>query len=212
MFRRSLRIADGLFSLSDLKNRGWTDTLVKRLIGEPDQLQVNPCYRSGPKMKLYKTQRVEEAETLEEFVEAQKGKRGRQAAAQKALATKRRRIEEYVAAVKVEVPALSEDELIRRACDNYNWHKSDNNDNWASPSSDPEFLERICVNYLRHCLTEYEAHLAEIAGKVGVRDAYLEIKTKVLKAIAEKYDWLWLECSRQEDRMRDQEMLRESWY
>ena len=37
-----------------------------------------------------------------------------------------------------------------------------------------------------------------------VRDAYTEIKTKVLDAIAGEYDWLWDECRRQEERMWDQ--------
>ena len=198
-------------TLSKLKERGWTTALVKRFLGEPDELRANPHFRSGPKMKLYNRQRVDEVEASEEYRDAQESRRGRQAAVQKSLDTKRRQIEEYVARVKIEVPELSEDELIRRACDNYNYHSSGNNENWASPTSDREFLDRICVNYLRHCLTKYETHLAEIAGKVGVRNAYLEIKTKVLEAIGETYDWLWVECSRQEDRMRGEETLRESW-
>jgi hypothetical protein len=49
---------------------------------------------------------------------------------------------------------------------------------------------------LRHCLTDYEEHLFEIAGRVGVRDGYVAIKTKVLRAIAEAYDCLKEECRR----------------
>ncbi len=52
---------------------------------------------------------------------------------------------------------------------------------------------------------QLETALDEIAGKVGVGDAYMEIKTKVLEAIAEEYDWLWDECWRQEKRMWDRE-------
>jgi hypothetical protein len=52
------------------------------------------------------------------------------------------------------------------------------------------------ANHRRHSMDSY------------VRDAYTEIKTKVLEAIADEYDWLWDECWRQEQRMWDQEMDR----
>jgi hypothetical protein len=119
--------------------------------------------------------------------------------AQKAAATKKQRLAEYVETVKIEVPQLSNDNLIWQACDNYNsLPQRERDGNWASTHSNPEFLARICVNYLRHCLTHYESHLAKIAGKVGVGDAYVEIKTKVLEAIAERYVWLADECLDQE--------------
>lgn len=79
-----------------------------------------------------------------------------------------------------------------------------NLDCYASEHSDPEFLERIRVNYLRHNSCRYEHHLEMIAGRVGTKDAYLEIKEKVLDAIAEVYPWLGAECLRQEKWMREE--------
>ena len=58
------------------------------------------------------------------------------------------------------------------------------------------------VNYLRHELSSYENELNETAGKVGVRDAYLEIKDKVLFAIGDSYPELQNECRRQRERAR----------
>jgi hypothetical protein len=197
-----------LLAVSQLKKRGWTDSLISRFLGDPDELRRNPHYRSGPPMKLYNVERIEQAEASTEFCDAQDARKNRRDAAQKALATKKQKIADYVENVKIEVPRLAKGELIRRACDNYNA----NVPGWkydaplANEHSAPTFLERICVNYLRHCLTKYETHLGEIAGKVGVRDAYFGIKTRVLEAIAEEYDWLSDECRRQEQRMRVHEV------
>lgn len=192
--------------LSHLNRRGWTPALIRRFLGKPDQEKTNPRFASAPPMKLYEKQRVEQAEGSSEFKGAQASRKGRREAAQKGLDTKRKKIDAYVEQLEIEVPQLEREELIQRACDHYNIGRFD--DNRASPDSDVEFLERICVNYLRHCLTSYEDHLDEITGKVGAPYASLEIKEKVLEKIGEAYEWLADECSRQESRTWEQEMQR----
>lgn len=67
----------------------------------------------------------------------------------------------------------------------------------ATPESEPNFLERITVNYLRHCLTLYKKEIANIAGKVRVSEGYAEISQKVYAAIEESYPELAGECRRQ---------------
>jgi hypothetical protein len=187
--------------VSDIKKRGWTDALIARFLGRPDDTRVNPHYRSGPPMRLYKLDRIERVEASTEYREVQRGRQCKRDSAQKALATKRQKIAEYIARVAIVVPQLSKEELIRRACNHYNERSLRDERrigyNPASPHSDPAFLDRICVNYLRHCLTSYESHLREIAGKVGAPDAYCAIKTKVLAAIGDAYDWLYEECRQQ---------------
>jgi transcriptional regulator with XRE-family HTH domain len=199
-----------MLTASALKERGWTDTLIRDFLRGPDDTKSNPHHRSGPPMRLYAAARVEQAEASGEFRAAQDGRKGRRASAQKALATKRRRIAEYVESVEVEVPELTREDLNQRACGNYNGRRSlrDMRDPCHGPAgadSDPAFLARICVNYLRHCLTRYEDHLREIAGQVGASDAYHDLKDKVLDAIADKYDWLSDECHAQSMRMMTDE-------
>lgn len=67
----------------------------------------------------------------------------------------------------------------------------------ATTDSDPAFLERIAVNYLRHVLSNYEKELAHVYGRMGVRQAYKEISRKVYDAISKGYPWLEEECRRQ---------------
>ena len=47
---------------TQLKARGWTDALIRDLLGAPDQTRVNPHYRSGPPMRLYEVGRIEKVE------------------------------------------------------------------------------------------------------------------------------------------------------
>ena len=47
---------------------GWTLPLIKRLLGEPDELAPNPYYPDGPQMRLYDQERVTEAEKTEDFI------------------------------------------------------------------------------------------------------------------------------------------------
>jgi len=73
----------------------------------------------------------------------------------------------------------------------------------ATPDSDPAFLERIAVNYLRHELSDYEPELAKLFGQVGRADASSVVRKRVYNAIADAYPDLASECSRQlRDRAR----------
>ena len=46
---------------SELKQRGWTDGLIKKFLPKPDETKTNPVIKSAAPMKLYKIKRVKEA-------------------------------------------------------------------------------------------------------------------------------------------------------
>lgn len=205
-----MKTSDKLYTKTQLKERGWTEGLVAKLLPEPDQIKPNPHHRSGPPMRLYRTDRVAEAEACEAFQEATAALANRRRAAMKGVSTKREKLKANLESVEIKVPRLDERRLIKRACDHYNARQIDrgNMDLCASESSDRLFLERITVNYLRHELTPYEDELTNIAGQVGADDARMDIKEKVLDAIAEEYPWLAKECWRQEKRLwEDHELM-----
>lgn len=166
-----MKNSDKLYTKTHLKDRGWTEGLIAKLLPEPDQTKPNPHYRSGPPMKLYRPDRVAEAEASQAFRGATAALAGRRQAAQKAVSTKRAKLNAYLESLKIKVPRLDKDRLIKRACDHYNDRQNESSDLYASESSDPLFLERITVNYLRHELTRYEYELTKIAGQVGANDA-----------------------------------------
>lgn len=184
--------------------RGWTDKLITTFMPEPDLTKENPNYRRGPLMSLFKIDRVEKIEQTDEFKEKRKGAEKRKESAKKATETKRNQLSEWLNTVEIHIPSIEKTELISQACDHYNdiqmWRKMEGRDTCgktATPKSDQKFLERICVNYLRHDLTRYEDHLDEMYGKVGFYDGYEEIRRKIFLKIAEVYPWLLEECKRQ---------------
>jgi hypothetical protein len=174
--------------------RGWTDLLCAYFLKEPDLLTENPYYKSGAPMRLYLLTRIAEIEATDEFKAMQRGAQLRKHSAGKAVQTKRNKILAHVHRLRITVPALTHEELIAKACESYNAHKGwlayergDDDFTPATPDSDTDFLNRICLNYLRHHCTRYEHELERIFGKVASAEAYTLLKEKVNAAIVAQY-------------------------
>lgn len=195
-----------MITKSSLKSkRGWTDKLLKMFLPDPDLVKANPHYKSGPKMQLFNLARIEAIEKTKEFKAQQEITAKRKQAAEKAVETKWEQLWDYLSDIEIDVPVLDRAELVELACDHYkvmqSWREAEGRytcDLMATADSEPRFLERICVNYLRHCLTKYEAHLDAMSGKVGFDVGYEIVRRRVFSAISEKYGWLADECERQE--------------
>ena len=56
-------------SVAGLKHRGWTDAMIRDLLGEPDKRGANPHYRKAAPTRLFKISRVELIEATEAFTE-----------------------------------------------------------------------------------------------------------------------------------------------
>lgn len=197
-----------MISLSGLKGRGWTPALIERFLGEPDKLVPNPHYRSGPSMRLYLLKRVESSESGKRFQKALASKAAmRQANKTRGIAAsrqKRDKLFEWVDTLAITLPSYSEDAIFQNAVRHYNqlWDDREQSEKTASVDSDRNFLLRISVNYLRHECTSYENLLEQVHGKVGVNEARVRIKIRVLTAIAEAFPILANECSRQSANVR----------
>lgn len=198
-----------------LKRDGWTNKAIELFLPIPDKEVPNPHYKKAAPMKLYQEDKVIRVENTNEFIIFKGKSSHHRNNAQKAVRTKTDKIIEYVNNLIVEVPILSKDELIKNACNHFNYRlelKQEKYDDWwwrkgqneskedgiyepidfqnARPNSDPVFLTRICVNYLRHCLTRYEKELNLLFGKVGKDNAYLILKEKINEAILDTYPWM----------------------
>lgn len=187
-----------------LKERGWTDSLIKEFLPEPHKTSQNTYYRSAPPICLYKILIVKKIEKTKKFSikfeKAQKRKRS----AQKAVETKLNKLKKYVEEVDINVPKMSKNKLIKSAIKHYNEMQEEREylglktcGQIASKNSDQDFLNRITVNYIRHCLTIYEEELNVISGKIGVWEGYVDIKEKVFDEISNVYPWLRNACDLQ---------------
>jgi hypothetical protein len=178
------------------KDRGWTDTQIRTFLPEPDRLARNPRSRKAAPMKLYALERVERIEASPEYQRAREASRNRQIAArERALAKKK----EAVAAAEA-LPLRINPEpwpLVRqKAIEHYN-RRLRRGQSPASLNTVKHRLDRLTVNYLRHQQTSYETELQAFKGVVGVGEAYLVVRNRILDLVAATYPDLADECARQ---------------
>jgi hypothetical protein len=189
-----------MLTKSDLKARGWTESLIDAVLGEPDQLRKNPHHRSGPPMQLFEHDRVVAKETEPEFVAAQAKRASRQQAARKGVNTKRRKLTQKID--KITVPQLELEVLLDAAINHFNERQRAKPRDYpgeqvADRNSDSTFLVRIQVNYLRHRESDYDDVLDGAHGRIGLTGSYARLRLRVLDAIAKQYPHLAEECRRQ---------------
>lgn len=178
-----------------LKEQGWTDGMIKKLLGDPDATRPNPMYKSAAPMTLYLVSRVQQVEASEAFREAKAKSVGRKASAQKGVKTKLDKALEYARTVGINVPQMDYDKVVERACKSYNeWHQYDRNGMYnldfipADPiNSDSDFLCRITTNYLRHECSSYEEQLYKLYGKTGVNEAHDILQKRINDEIKRIY-------------------------
>lgn len=194
-------VDEPVVTLAGLKARGWTDALVRRFLGEPDRRAPSRYARSAPPVRLYRLARVEVAEGTDEFRHAQAAAAERQRRARRAAARAAEDLARIAATARVDLPALSLAALQARAIDHYNRRgpREDDDGRWmpASTTSDPVFLARITVNYVRHQRTTYDRDLDSFWAKQGVRGASQVLRRRVYQHIAARWPALAEECARQ---------------
>lgn len=202
----SSQAKETLLTASGVKERGWTDALIRDFLSEPDETRPNPRYRvAGAPVRLYRLSRVEEAEAVEEFKARLEKARVRSAAGKKAAGKKREELKALIAGVVINVERRPLDQVRAEAITHYNernsalsWRYPYREYGYATPNSDHDFLERITVNYVRHELTAYDGLWQSLYGQVGRDEAYILLRDRVLAAIAETYPDLADECRSQQ--------------
>jgi hypothetical protein len=192
-----------LFSMRQLKQRGWTEALVEKFLGPPDATRPNPHYKSAAPMRLYAATRVEAMESCEDWRLAAERSRVRSKAGKAVAARKAAELVERAEQLPITVTRLPLDQLQKRAIASYNafheellWERGQNYEK-AGAQSEPAFLSRITVNYIRHSLTAYDKHLQEVAGRIGVSQAEALIRRRIYAAISATYPEYLKECQRQ---------------
>lgn len=163
------------FTQADLKGRGWSPSLIRDVLGEPDRTVADPHHRTGPEMKLWEQSRVIEAEASELFA-----KKREEAAAQ----IERDELIAKAESLVVEVISIPMDELMARSP----------MDAGFGALSDKATKDRWAVNFIRHELCTYDLTVTDLAEKIGARQAVTVVRGKVYQAIAAAYPKLAPEC------------------
>jgi hypothetical protein len=190
---------------SELKNKDWTESLIKEFLPEPDKISPNPKYKSAAPMLLYLEERVKGIEASETFKTQYAKAEKRKQAAHLAIETKKQKLIEYVQKIELIVRTYLQKELTFKACKHYNcrneWkaydYRCNQHDDYtpASVYSNTDFLMRITENFIRHQLSNYEAQLSKMAKNIGLlkedtQEAYTVLRQCINEAIAKKYPFL----------------------
>lgn len=192
---------------TEVKSLGFTEKLIEMLLPEPE-LRPNPYYRSAAHMQLFKRSDVEKAMKNPVFQERLKKREERQAAAEKAVETKRAKLkaatDKFIESIKIEKVDL---DVLRTAAieAQQDWYyeqyyyrgKGYVKDAYGA---DEDTVKRWMVNFVRHEMTTYDEQLYYMKGKVGVHDMYEDIRNFILGKIAVIYPELAQECEKQKNR------------
>ena len=186
---------------STVLDRGWTQGAIEKWLGEPDKYAPNPHGRSKPPMNLFDKARVQKAEQRDDWMKwlakSQISRAKISKAANQNQEEKRKVVYDFVMSIEIPVAEMSIPRLERKAAAHFDQLKWERDWHFDSDTT----LEKKCVNYLRHRCSSYESVLdnlqRQLFGKTKCTGIYEIIKTKVLNAIAEKYEFLSDECDRQ---------------
>lgn len=189
---------------TEVKSLGFTEKLIEMLLPEPE-LRPNPHYRSAAFMQLFKRSDVEKAMKNPVFQERLKKREERQAAAEKAVETKRAKLkaatDKFIESIKIEKVDI---DVLRTATieakQDWYYEQSYIRGEWYvkdAYSADENTVMRWMVNFVRHEMTSYDEQLYYMKGKVGIREMYQDIRDFILDKIAVIYPELAQECKRQ---------------
>ena len=175
------------WSVSGLKARGWTDAMIRDYLGEEDVLAPNPHYRSAPPMRLYYQDRCLEAEESAGFSERATKAAERSEASKAAAVDRAPKLSKWAETVEITWFDPPEDtaaaiELGVKSWEAWNGTKVD--------EADDETLIRWASNYLRHECLSYNYLLERLSPTDAVIEAYMTIRHRCEKMIAERYPTL----------------------
>ncbi|MEI5523394.1 hypothetical protein WB401_01285 [Streptomyces brasiliscabiei] len=199
-------------SLAGLRIRGWTGGMVHRLLGAADRLGTNARFGDAPRVRLYRLERVEEAERGEAFRSVAADSQRRSEAVRAAMRRRRDEVLERIGDEPIDVPRLDPDRLTLRAVE----HRTRREAEWGrreAPRERPGDGEAVAggpaarpsldpwkVDYLRHRLGHYDQLLEAWPGHgrgSGRAEAVTLLRERICAAIAEAYPVLAQECERQ---------------
>ena len=193
-------------TLTGVRRRGWTDSMVRDLLGSPDVQGRDPRRWSLAPVRLYLLVRVETVERTAEFAAASLRSKARSVAAGMYAERRRAAVLTAIRAAPIEVPLLPGPELERRAVRHRHLlgargpgggGDGGSSGGGGSSGSGPHgALVRWQVNYLRYALSRYDSLLDGLYGETGRGEAERLLRRRLYEAIAAAYPALAHECRR----------------
>lgn len=167
------------YILYDLKAKGFTESIIKKLKIEPDELRANPRFKKSSPMKLYLAERIDRIMESDEYLELIEKSKKQKQSAKKAAETKEKKELERISKLKINIKKIDDRQLIKKAIKEYN--SSYERTKKKSISDSIYSIRSICYNYIFLNLTQYE----DLGS--NRMDLYLEYQERINKAIIKTY-------------------------
>ncbi len=176
------------------KDRNWSKTEIGKFLQFPDLTKPNTLYRNGSEICLYLISKVEEVEKSEEYITYHTKTLERKNSSKKVVETKKKNLFKEIDSIPIEIPKLLKDELYKQAVNHYNQIHEDKFITIKDFRNDIDFANRICVNFIRHELTDYDDYFEKLYGKVGNEAVLKHARKMIYKKIGSVYPYLKEEC------------------
>ena len=194
------------YGLYELKELGFTKSLMDKYLPSEDLQIDNPYYKCAAPMRFWLKDKIDtltaENPVRNELDKVLKNRSARSLGARKAVATKTTKTVQYAEEMGSKLKILNNLSLkeVRKAALNSKqaWYDSlDNYDCLSTYGADEDTINRWTVNYIRHEMTNYEYCLSELMGKVGKDTAYYVLRKPIFELIKSTYPELAKECDLQ---------------
>ncbi|MFJ3582717.1 hypothetical protein ACIPPS_10835 [Streptomyces sp. NPDC090127] len=181
-------------TLAGLRERGWSDPMVRELLGAPDIQGRDPRRWSLAPVRLYRLARVEAVERTPEFVRCAAACGRRSAAVEAGAERRRSAVLAAILAEPIQVPRLPAAELERRAVRHRQLLGARGPGGSGGVAAGA--LVRWQVSYLRYVLSRYETLLDGLFASTGRAEAERLLSARLYEAIGAAYPHLAAECRR----------------
>lgn len=183
-----------MLTTNQIVARGWTASMTKRFLPEPDKTRINPHYRSGPPIKLWLPSTVEALERRDDvraaIAKALAERPARQDGARKAVETKEALTLKLVSAVQITVTRIDLDALRKLAIEHRNHYRAHAIETGLTDyvvNPDDATATRWMRNFVRHNCTLYDEIIDDLSGLVGRDEAYRLLRDRVENEISSVY-------------------------
>ena len=188
-------LSNDYFKKTQLKDRGWTESLIKCLLGEPDKILKNRTYGGSAMLKYYQKERVltaEQTQTYKDYQIRTCSMRKKISETQlRAHEERRKKLFNFIDQLDISIPVMEWDILVEQACDHYNDYWSNKAhfcfEKHADCDSDPAFIQRIVMNMIRHQNEHYEPIIEQMFGMTGKQEGYELLRSRIEWLAREKY-------------------------
>ena len=186
-------------SVPGIKARGWTDTMIRNLLGEPDYTVTNPRHSNSNPMKIYSAARVHAEEQTEAFAVASSRSARRKESNKKNRSKRKQTVLDWARDVPMHIVAPDDTLPYLHRWAIWNWeqdHPATQRDNDVRVPETQKEMNTITVHYLMQSQVSCKGKPPPYIPNQGMQHLDLMLRIRALQAIGSRWGELQNHCNR----------------